>query len=541
MTRTINWKVAIILIGVSLPVFCMSQKDYQELVALHQELLELRRPELVDGVPDYSAESMKKQKEGLEALRRRWASIATAAWSTSQKVDYLVVCAQLNQLDFDHRVVRSWSRDPGFYLDRVKRIPHMDVPIPANDIEAFQKRLQTVPRILEQAQANLTGTPAVLARLAIGHLEHYDGIGQGEPFRDVPPEGTIGWYRDLIERLTQHHPDLLDDAKKALAAAEGYRDWLAQNLGAMTEPAWIGHDHFNWFLEHVAFMPYTVDDLRVLGERELDRWRTFLAIEKNKNDHRGVPPLQLAASKEEYDQRVREAERQIRALMKQQKLLTIPADTPTEFETDAFWMERPGGKRHFWEELQYRNPLDNHIHASIPGHRFDGFMRKYVKNPIRAASRDGGRSEGWATYIEEMFLQAGLMDDIPRARELFLIALMKRAARVHVELEMQNGNYTMEEANRYLIDNVPFMEASLGRYDLEGYLRRPAYGSAYLIGKIQLEKLISDRAKQLGDEFDLGAFHDELLAAGTIPLSLIRWEMTGLDDGVKEIWEEEVH
>ena len=43
--------------------------------------------------------------------------------------------------------------------------------------------------------------------------------------------------------------------------------------------------------------------------------------------------------------------------------------------------------------------------------------------------------------------------------------------------------------NAYLVENVPFMEENLGRYDLEGYLRRPAYGSAYLIGKIQFDIL----------------------------------------------------
>jgi uncharacterized protein (DUF885 family) len=137
-----------------------------------------------------------------------------------------------------------------------------------------------------------------------------------------------------------------------------------------------------------------------------------------------------------------------------------------------------------------------------------------------------------------MFLLAGIMDDIPRARELFYIALMKRAARVHIELEMQKGEYSLDEANAYLIENVLFMEENLGRYDLEGYLRRPAYGSAYLIGKIQLEKLLSDRATQLGDAFDLGAFHDALLTSGFIPLSLLRWEMTGLDDEARQFWDD---
>ncbi len=525
-------------LAVCLPAFAQNQAEqgYRDLVALNQELVEFEEPTLVDGIRDYSEATMEAKRRDLESFRNRLASIDAESWSTSRKVDYLVVYSRVNEIDFDLRVVRSWSRDPGLYLDQVKRIPYQDVPIPAGDLTRFQERLKTVPTVVEQAKVNLTESAKELAALAIRHLERYDGVGQGVPWRAEPPEGTIGWYRDLVERLSEHHTDLVPDAKAALAAVEGYRDWLESRSPQMTEPAWIGLEHFNWFLRHVRLMPYTVDDLKMLGERELSRWRAFVSIEKNKNDHRGVPPLQLAGSKEEYDTRIREAERQIRALMADQKLLTVPDDTPKEFETDAFWIERPGGYRHFWEELQYRNGLNNHIHASIPGHRFDAFMWNKVEHPIRSTCRDGGRIEGWATYIEEMFLQAGIMDDIPRARELFYIALMKRAARVHVELEMQKGKYTLEDANAYLIENVPFMEENLGRYDLEGYLRRPAYGSAYLMGKIQLEQLLSDRAKQLGDDFDLGAFHDHLLTVGTIPLSLLRWEMTGNDDEAQQFW-----
>jgi hypothetical protein len=515
-----------------------SEQSYQELVKLNQELVSLQAPRLVDGVPDYTAATMEAKRRELEALRERWASIEATSWPTSHKIDYLLVYARINEMDFGMRVVRSGSRDPGLYVDLVKRIPYVDLPISADGLEEMRALLLSVPRVIEQAKNNLTEPAKELADLAIRHLEHYDGVGQGEPWRAEPPEGTIGWFRDLTGRLSEHHPELVPVAEKALAAIEGYRDWLVGRLDRMVEPAWIGLEHFNWFLRHVRLMPYSVDDLKMLGNRELSRWRAFLAIEKNKNDRRGVPPLRLAASKEEYDARIGEVELQIRTLIAEQKLLTIPDDTPKEFETDAFWIERPGGYRHFWEELQYRNGLNNHIHASIPGHRFDMFMRKYVKNPIRATCRDGGRIEGWATYIEEMFLQAGLMDDIPRARELFYIALMKRAARVHVELEMQKGEYTLDEANNYLIENVPFMEENLGRYDLEGYLRRPAYGSAYLIGKIQLEKLLSDRAVQLGDEFHLGAFHDELLTAGFIPLSLLRWEMTGNGEEARQFWED---
>jgi uncharacterized protein (DUF885 family) len=80
------------------------------------------------------------------------------------------------------------------------------------------------------------------------------------------------------------------------------------------------------------------------------------------------------------------------------------------------------------------------------------------------------------------------------------------------------------------------MDENLARYDLQIYLRRPAYGMTYLAGKVQFEKLLSDRARQLGKDFDLGKFHDEFLASGSIPITLIRWEMTGLDDEVKKLW-----
>ncbi len=188
--------------------------------------------------------------------------------------------------------------------------------------------------------------------------------------------------------------------------------------------------------------------------------------------------------------------------------------------------------------LLLTNALNNHIHASIPGHRFDSELSQRLTNPIRKSYRDTARGEGWGTYLEELFVQAGTMDDNPRARELNYIALIKRGSRVFAETGMHSGKFSIAQANEYMIDWVPFMEVNLGRYDLVGYLRRPGDGSMYLIGKIQIEKLVSERARQLGDKFDLGTFHDDFLSKGVIPVTLIRWEMTGYDDEVKPLWAE---
>ena len=81
-----------------------------------------------------------------------------------------------------------------------------------------------------------------------------------------------------------------------------------------------------------------------------------------------------------------------------------------------------------------------------------------------------------------------------------------------------------------MIEQVPYMEENLARYDLEIYLRQPTYGMNYVIGRIQLEHLLADRAQQLGGNFELGRFHDEFLSYGLIPISMIRWEMKAIDD-----------
>ncbi len=56
-----------------------------------------------------------------------------------------------------------------------------------------------------------------------------------------------------------------------------------------------------------------------------------------------------------------------------------------------------------------------------------------------------------------------------------------------------------------------------------------------VVGKVQFMKLFRDRAAQLGDDFVLQDFVDQVLGSGAIPWSLIRWEMTGLDDEIRAL------
>jgi hypothetical protein len=518
------------------PVDRRSDTDWPQLEQVDTVLAGLAQPADENGLPHWSAQTVAARAAAIEQQRQQLEAINPSQWSVGGKVDYLLVWARLHGLEFEHRVLQPWARDPIFWLGQVETVPYAELPLTGNEAVSWRARLAAVPALFERAQGLLSGASGELADLAVFHLEHFDGVGQGQPYRDQPPQGMIGWFADLCRRVGEFQPEDLAACQRAEAAVIGYRNWLRSKRDQMPPSAGIGIDELNRYLHEVRLLPYDVEQVVILGEREFHRYRAAWEIVRNRN--RNLPDLELTRSREQHEQRTRDGERRIRELLAEQGLLTIPDDVPETFETDVFWSPRALDDRHFWEELQFRDTLDNHIHASIPGHRFDGMLSQRVENPIRRRYRDSTRAEGWATYIEEMLLLAGIADDRPRARELFYIALMKRASRIYAETMMHAGRFSLDDANRYMIDFVPFMEEDLGRYDLEGYLRRPGLGSGYILGKIQLEQLLSERSLQLGDGFNLGAFHDDLLSRGMIPLTLLRWEMTGYDDQVRKYWGE---
>ena len=508
--------------------------DYQALVKLHEDFRAAQRIRREGRGPGFSPAAIETRRKTLEDLRARLAEIDPRAWPIPRKVDYLLVRAELNDMDFNLRVLKPWERDPGMWVEMVAGVPYVDIP--AQNPEGLRAKLLSVPKTLDQAKATLNGAAGELTALALRRLELSDGVNQGEPKRAVPPDGVIGWYKDLLASLERDQPELLPDVRSALAAVEEFRDWMKENRAALNGPTVIGVENYDWYVRNVRMIPYTAREIALLGDAEWDRTVSFLKIEEHRN--RRVPPLLPAADAAEHERRVREAESLIRTFTRDNELLSFPDDIPPAFETDAYWIVRPGGKRHFWEELTYRDPLNNHIHASIPGHRYHILMDGRDRRPIRGGYGDSGRAEGWTFYIEEMYLQAGLLDGRPHARELFYLAQLWRARRVPIELRMLTEGMTVDEAIKELVGEIPYMDENLARYDLAIYLQQPTSGMIYTIGKLQIERLLADRARQLGPEFHLGRFHDDFLATGAIPIALIRWEMTGLDDEIRRLWPE---
>jgi hypothetical protein len=265
-------------------------------------------------------------------------------------------------------------------------------------------------------------------------------------------------------------------------------------------------------------------------ERELARAHAALALEEQRNA--GLPEPAVVSSADEHTRRFNDAVSEYMAFLKDRDILTIHDDM------DAALRARIGrfsvGPREFFTEVDYREPVAMRTHGY---HWFDkAWMRRATPaSPIRAVpllyNIFATRTEGLATAWEEMMMQAGLFDRRPRSRELIYILIAQRAARALGDLRMHANQATLEEAAAFASANTPRgwlrLDGRLVRGEQHLYLQQPGYGTSYLVGKIQLERLLADRRRQLGAAFTMRRLMDELTAAGLIPVSLVRWQVTG--------------
>lgn len=508
---------------------------YDDLVTLFAEFQAWREPPAVEGVVDYGPAALEKRRQALRAFQRRLEDMGVARWERARKVDYLLVRAHLDEQDFILHVSRPWARDPNFYVQQLLQVTFTPLPASGADLDRLRQRLRAVPVVVAQARRDLADPAGEYADLAIFNLTRADGVGHGHPYRAEPPAGVIGWYDDLLARATATQPDLVPEVTRAAAAVRDFHGWIVANRGGMTAENGVGQPAFDWFLRHVKLLPYTSDEIVLLAERELERLWGFYALERHRN--RALPEIAISSSREDYEKRLAETDARIRRFLREEAFITVPDYVPADWRAMGFnvpWIARDTPPN-FWEQVQFRDPTPDHLHAVIPGHRFDGHVEQRQPNPIRRASF-GDRREGWAVYLEEAGLQAGLLDDLPRTRELIYVFGIWRAARTIGDVRNHRHEMTVPEIHAWWQQWTPWLDEFVARK--YSYLQpSPGHGLHYTMGALQMWKLLGDRKQQLGEAFVLRDFHDEVMARGRIPVALLRYEMTGRDEDVKAFWE----
>ena len=532
------------------------------LVEIFQAAQGLRQPELVEGIPDFSAAAVERQKAGLAELRSRFDELDPTGWEMTDQVDYLLVRAELDMLDYGLHVYRATSRSPAFYLSSISsfgllsgaalsglgRLVQQPPPFTEARAAEIVAHMQSVPGILEQAKRNLTEPTREMSGWALATLA------------DAQPGS-----RAFAEGLRPHFPaewvGELDSAAVEMGdALESYRLWIEEQLPGMAGARPIGREMYDWILRRIWLLPFDAEDILRLGEQEYARFLAFTSFEESRN--RDLPALAGAMTTAEYAQRTEEEAGAIRRFLEDKGALDIPdyvgpyrrTQMPDYIQAFSLWAglsgySTPGNgvvkysvpedhpyTQTYWESIMRVDPSTNIFHDGIPGHHLQGIVSARHASPIRSGRRDRFKSEGWSTYWEETAMQLGYYDERPRSRELIYNFMRLRAMRVIVDVEMALGEMSVDEAVEALM-TIP-MDRRIATEEADDFFAAPTGGIVYLIGKLQIERLLAERRQQLGAEFDLGRFHNDLVAAAWVPIELTRWEMTGNGENVQRMIED---
>ncbi len=523
--------LSFVLAGASTSVFAQDSGEYESFSSLFAEYREFQNKD----IEDYSPAAMDQRYEELKVFQNRLAAIDSSNWSVSNQIDYHLARAEMNGLEFRHRVLKPWSLDPGFYNDILPRVGRrQELPLDEEALNRLRTRLQTLPEFFEQAKVNLQPLSKVAADLGTLAV-----LSLGDSRKS---------YKALAAQAAERQPELVVDVEKALAELDGYIDWINANKHKMTARAGVGKGNYNWLLKNVYLFPYTWDDVRMIVELEDNRVITFQKLEENRN--RNLAPLKPVQSQQEYRDSIVEAVNHIMNFLREEEIFTLDdISVPDRYfrsrwEGKGYYLDQPWPEKHdYFFNFSHREAVMENTHELV-GHNFDGQRSRLNNRPIRGGRRpykiSTGRGEGFAFALEELLMHAGYLDGrSPHGREIAYEQAAFRTVRALSDVYMHSGDWSLADATKFCIENAPHGELLEGShhlwFELDTTLRGVGHHMLMVVGKVHFMKLFRDRAQQLGDDFNLKKFMDEFLDAGMIPISLIRWEMTGMDDEIKQL------
>ncbi|MBX3173429.1 MAG: DUF885 family protein [Gemmatimonadaceae bacterium] len=544
-----------LLAALGLPIALPAQsarpsRTYPQLEALFAEWRAFEQPPRVDGAPDYSAATNARRLQELSAWQAQLRALDTTGWSVPEQVDWHLVRAEMNGMQYHLSVLKPFARDPAYYASvrtaesdtpaeegptihgaiRLWQYPIwprtvLDQPRALNRDES--RRLATALRgvkpLLAQARVNLAASNA--RDLWVGGVRAFENQSTALTRLKERVNEFIGGRSGSADDRA-----LLAAIDEAKAETDAFAQWLRDEAPNRSGPSGIGVEQYTWFLKHVLLVPLTWQDEVTITQRELARAHAALRLEESRN--RYLPELSVANTPEDYAYR---------------QSIAIPRWMEFATGHDLWrmepWMERalrermpayaPAETRDFFMQATQRDPIPLWTHLY---HWWDNGRMRY--EPHASTIRRGpllynvwmSRAEGMATAMEEWMMHAGLYDLSPRTREVVWIMLITRAARGLGNLYAHSNELTMQEAGEIHVQWTPrgWMrpDALLGS-EQHLYLRQPGYGPSYVTGGRLMEETMALRARQLGDDFSLRRFFDEVNAAGMIPVSLIHWELTG--------------
>jgi len=498
---------------------------------------------------DYSPAAIAARRAHVVSLLAQVNRMRTDRWKKDDQIDWLLFRAQIEGPVFFDRVMDFEHRDPQVYVNECSNsifsLLKKEYDSPRNRALSATARLRAMPAMIEAGKLNLTKPVKLYAQLAIDSARSIDSLFKDSMMTTLAKDLSPAEKTELV---------VASDA--AIKSIHAYADWLEKRVPSMPAFAPMGEANYNYLLKHIYLLPLDGKQVEMLGQTELARSRAMESMlpdpslaDPNPQRARVIPKDQ-----DDFLKAYESREAEMIAHLREHNLVTLPSYLG-RFEIrqlpEAFKPTSPGGfmnppgvydqdpagfyfiptynpqSKNFYIRAAIEDPRPILGHEGIPGHFLQLSIANHLKDEIRRQHGDGIFVEGWALYGEEMMMRTGLYPLNSASQGQVLRASRYRAARIGVDVNLQTGRWTFEQAVNY------FMEAGgLDRESAEGEAAgaaaSPSQKITYITGKWQIMRLLGKYRDHKGKDFRLGQFHDDLIKNGSLPLSIVEWIL--LDD-----------
>ena len=509
-----------------------------------------------DRLADFSPAKIAERAQHVRALLDKVRSMKIDTWPKDEQIDAILFRAQLENVDFQNRVLKFERTNPQTYIGEcvsaIFSLLKKEYDTPRKRALSATARLKAMPPMLKQGLTNLQNPVKLYAKLAIDSARSIDPLFKDSLMAlDVDP--STGLRTGLAP---SEHEELIKARDAALAAAHSYADELEKRMPKMVDFVPMGEANYNYYLKRVLLLPLDAREVETIGRVENARYRALEALlpdpklaDPDPKRAANIPPDQAAFLKA-YESR----ETEMINFLKEHNLISLPNYLgPFQIRQlpDAFKPTSPGGfmnppgvydkdptgfyfiptynpqSRNFYIRAAIEDPRPILGHEGIPGHFLQLSIANHLTDEIRRQHQDGVFVEGWALYGEEMLMRTGLYPNNSPAQGQILRLSRYRGARIGVDVNLHTGKWTFEQAVKYFMD-AGGLDREAAEGEAAGSASSPHQKISYIIGKWQIMNLLGRYKDRQGDNFRLGQFHDDLIKNGSLPVSVIEWIL--LDD-----------
>ena len=502
------------------------------------------------------------------ALHAELATIDRKSLSRANQVDAAVLDNQLRYAIWSEETFRDWSWDPLVYTQLTGQalyglLARDFAPLPER-LRSLTSRLEQLPRLLEQARANL-----VPAKVPAIHAE--TAVKQNPGVLSLVDELVVPNLGQLAEA---DRARLEAAIEKARAAVKTHQAWLETELKPRAQGEFrIGHDLYDQKLAFALMSPLSREEIRRRAEAEVIRTRAAM-YEVSRQALAGrpdAPPMPDSPTPAEQQAVIvaalalasadrpapdgivgfaRETLAETTEFVRQRDFVTMPVEPleiilMPEFQRGVAvaYCDSPGpldkGQHTFYavspvpadwtaaqvdsflREYNKRSIANLTIHEAMPGHYLQIAHSNRYPSVLRAALGSGPFIEGWAVYAERVMREQGFRGGDPLMQLVQLKWYLRAVTNAIMDSAIHVDGMTRDEAMK-LMTETGFQEEREAAGKWVRAQLTSAQLSTYFVGYQEHSDMRAEAERRLGSKFDLKQYHDEVLSFGSPPVRFVR-------------------